>query len=123
MKWVDYNEGMENKRAEYQHQWYMKNREARLAANKKTRDAFYQWFRDFKKTLKCQKCGMTHPATLDFHHRDGATKEAEINRMVASKLSKQKIMDEIAKCDVLCANCHRILHYEMIYGPDQALAA
>jgi len=35
-----------------------------------------------------------------------------VSYMVRQKLSRQRILDEIAKCDILCANCHRKLHYE-----------
>lgn len=106
-------------RKEYQKQWHLKHRERRLEDTKKKRQELYQWFRDYKKTLVCERCGENHPATLDFHHKDRSIKEACINRMVASKLSKEKIMKEIEKCSVVCSNCHRIIHYEMRnYGPE-----
>ena len=37
-------------------------------------------------------------------------KEIEVS-MLVRKCSKQKLFDEINKCIVLCANCHRDLHY------------
>jgi hypothetical protein len=65
----------------------------------------------FKRTLKCAKCGFSHPAALDFHHIDPSEKEG-----IVSKFNKngqyKKAMKEIEKCIVLCSNCHRIHHYE-----------
>ena len=55
----------------------------------------------------CSKCGYNdHPAALDFNHRDPATKFKGPAEMSTYKGSR--IQAEIDKCDVLCANCHRI---------------
>ena len=45
---------------------------------------------------------------MDFDHRDG--KEAEISVLV-NALSVRRLVAEMAKCDVVCANCHRIRTY------------
>lgn len=62
----------------------------------------------FKK--KCARCPETHPWCLEFHHRDPKTKLFLPN--AAKKRSLGALLAEIAKCDVLCSNCHRKLHYE-----------
>lgn len=36
----------------------------------------------------------------------------DVGYMVRQKLSMERIMSEIAKCDIVCANCHRKLHYD-----------
>jgi hypothetical protein len=57
----------------------------------------------------CVKCGETDPACLDFHHRNGkADKLGDIATI--RRFGKERILAEIAKCDVLCTNCHRKLH-------------
>jgi len=71
---------------------------------------------DFKKTLQCVKCGFSHHAALDFHHEEPATKEGNVNRYVSNAQYK-KAYEEIKKCIVLCANCHRIHHYEKKKNP------
>ena len=58
---------------------------------------------------KCSECGFDHPAALDFHHIDPDTKEFAVSTM--KSLSLSRILEEIKKCEILCANCHRIKHY------------
>jgi len=62
------------------------------------------------KTQKCQQCGESHRACLVFHHRDPKVKELEVSNCI--NYSIRKIKEEAAKCDILCANCHRKLHYK-----------
>jgi hypothetical protein len=54
----------------------------------------------------CVDCGEDDLRVLDFDHRQGVVKRANIARMLAS-VSWKVIETEIAKCDVRCANCHR----------------
>lgn len=60
---------------------------------------------DYLKTHACITCGEDDPVVLEFDHIDPAEKEYTVSNMLT--LSKKKIMAEIAKCRVLCANCHR----------------
>lgn len=56
----------------------------------------------------CADCGYRDNAVaLDFDHLPGHVKEYRLATMAAG-LKKEKIDAEIAKCDVVCANCHRI---------------
>ena len=61
--------------------------------------------------MKCQKCGFSHPAALDFHHKNENEKEYDVSQLVRNG-NKDKILKEIEKCIILCSNCHRIHHYE-----------
>ncbi len=59
---------------------------------------------------KCTKCGLTHhPAVYDFHHLDPKTKEIGIGSMITYKISR--LEEELAKCILVCANCHREIHF------------
>ena len=66
--------------------------------------------------MKCQECGYDkYKAAIDFHHKDPSEKEFAIGnwtggRYAFNESNIQKVLDEINKCDVLCANCHRGLH-------------
>lgn len=66
-------------------------------------------FGELKKGLKCAICGEDRWWVLDFHHTDPSAKDREVSKMVQAP---KKIQAEISKCLVLCANCHRDLHYK-----------
>jgi heterodisulfide reductase subunit B len=85
---------------------YAKRREA-LAARKKE---LKQEWDEFKATLACTKCGFSHVAALDFHHENPEEKEHNVNDLISDGRFK-KAYEEIKKCIVLCANCHRIHHW------------
>lgn len=44
---------------------------------------------------------------MDFDHRDAATKQHTVTRMVG-RATMDAILAEVAKCDIVCANCHRL---------------
>lgn len=92
--------------------WYHNNKEKARIYAKRTRERRRKWFDGVLEKLECIKCGQNHPATLDFHHRDPKTKINNVSTMLGTKKSKKAILEEIEKCDVLCANCHRILHHD-----------
>jgi hypothetical protein len=73
-------------------------------------------FRAIIRTFKedgCVKCGETFLAALEFHHRDPAEKLFTVSRAFNDGRSIQEVLEEIAKCDVVCANCHRKEHYSV----------
>lgn len=67
-----------------------------------------EWFNNYKKELKCSNCGESDICCLDFHHINPNEKEKAISEMISCSIDK--IKEEINKCIVLCANCHRKLH-------------
>jgi len=91
---------------------YIKNKTLYLEKNNKRRQDWREWLGKLK--LKCIGCGEDHPACLDFHHKDKKEKDFTISSIPAKSFSeknKQLVLLEIQKCDVLCSNCHRKLHY------------
>ena len=57
--------------------------------------------------VPCADCRQRFaPYLLDFDHRDPRTKSFEITR-VAGRISLEKLLEEVAKCDIVCSNCHR----------------
>lgn len=77
----------------------VRNRE-RVLRNKQ-----YLW--DFLKTNPCNDCGESDPIVLEFDHINPEEKSYNLSELVRDAVSLAKIDDEIAKCIVLCANCHR----------------
>ena len=68
---------------------------------------------EYKKTLSCNRCGFSDHRALHFHRRDPEDKSYSIGRMNRGHSFPTKLK-EIAKCDVLCANCHAIEHYSPV---------
>ena len=73
----------------------------------KRRAAARQFVQSFLKEHPCA-CGETRFPTLQFDHLDPTQKSYSISNMVGKGLSPEAIALEIAKCQVLCANCHSI---------------
>jgi hypothetical protein len=55
---------------------------------------------------QCKNCGNPDPEVLEFDHRDPSEKNFNVSEMIGVN-SWKKILEEIAKCDILCANCHK----------------
>ena len=62
---------------------------------------------EYFKTHPCINCNEHNPIVLDFDHRDEKEKKYGISKMIYD-YNWETILEEINKCDVLCANCHRI---------------
>lgn len=99
------------KAKEFNKSWYKKNKLLRRKQLDNKKLEVKNWLREYKTSLRCVICGENHPACLDFHHRDPKNKTREVSVMSEWGYSVKRILEEISKCDVLCANCHRKLHY------------
>ena len=62
----------------------------------------------YKRRYGCSDCGIKNPIVLDFHHLRDKIKAVAI---LARSHAFSKVKDEIRKCILLCANCHRIHHH------------
>lgn len=98
--------------AEYSRRHYEKNK-AKVkkkvrAWNKAQAEKHKKLIRELKETTPCADCGEVYPYfVMDFHHI--AEKTFDVSRSVCGgKVSTNKLLTELDKCVVLCANCHRI---------------
>ena len=98
-------------RKEYIRAHYQKNRGKYVGGNKDRRQRNREFVRDQKESGECLRCGEKRWYVLDYHHVDG--KEESIQVIAHRGHSIKKIKEEIEKCVLLCANCHREVHYEM----------
>ena len=70
------------------------------------REAIEKYFGGFK----CQRCGFEgHPSQFDCHHIDPSTKTANVSKL---RSQPKKLYQEMQKCELLCANCHRLTYNE-----------
>jgi 5-methylcytosine-specific restriction endonuclease McrA len=79
-----------------------------------TERRYFQGAETYKASGQCNRCGSSENLVWD--HIDPATKELDVMSMVAKKFSHERIMREIAKCQVLCSGCNtRKYHREDRY--------
>jgi hypothetical protein len=109
-------------RRAYQRDWYTRNIErqrakerAWRAANPEKASAYHRNRVELIagiKAVPCMDCGVQHPPyVMQFDHRDPSTKSFTIGENV-SRFSLDVVLAEIAKCDVVCANCHAERTYQ-----------
>jgi len=67
----------------------------------------HKYLRDLKEKTPCVDCKINYPYyVMDFDHVRGK-KHANVMELVTT-LSKKKIDEELAKCEIVCSNCHRV---------------
>lgn len=109
---IDMNK--DQKRA-YAKQRYHNQPEIEIARIAYRKEILKLWLKQYKSTLQCE-CGESHPACIDFHHIDPDTKAiSAISAAIYRGWSIARIQTELAKCKVLCANCHKIIHSNDIH--------
>lgn len=90
---------------EYYRAWYQKNKEKRIAINAAYRRRIRERIAKIKVERGCVDCGYnaSHHA-LDFDH----LRDKEFSLGAAQSVSWERVVKEIEKCEVVCANCHRV---------------
>jgi hypothetical protein len=107
---------------EYNKGWYRRHKKRLLEKRRQRNEKLRQWLRQYKSKLVCMECGESHPACLQFHHRDRVGKSFNIGSIIGrTDISLQRILKEIDKCDVLCGNCHAIYHWKETHDFDDWL--
>jgi hypothetical protein len=62
---------------------------------------------DQLREVPCADCRQRfRPCAMDFDHRDARVKARGVTRLVG-RAGTTRILEEVAKCDIVCANCHR----------------
>lgn len=115
--WKDKKSAKRNTRcrqciAEYFAQHYQKNKFTYISRAKKTNLVYrarnQEKLYDFLRDKSCIDCGFSDVRALDFDHKNPNDKKTDVSAMVRSAFSWDTIMEEINKCEIRCANCHRI---------------
>ena len=82
-------------------------------AKKLLRGKYQKLLADYKEKHGCFKCGTKDHRILEFHHT--ADKGFTIGYASHNHLGIEQVKNELKKCKVICANCHRILHYKQAW--------
>lgn len=105
-----YAKNNRKKKNEYSRAYYAANKEAARAYQIQKMEKRYDKFYDaVYKGKCCERCGFDDVRALELHHKDPENKSFTIGREVRS-IAWDKLMEEVAKCEIVCANCHKIEH-------------
>lgn len=124
--------------AKYQREWRGRNREKqkdsqrkwaaknpakhREGENRRSRQRA-QRRRELLNKLKARPCmdcgGVFPPCCMDFDHRDRSTKIDIVSKVVSFPGGFDALLAEIDKCDLVCANCHRIRTFERNHNKER----
>lgn len=97
---------------------YAKNPEAINKRNKDMRIKLMKLVNEFRMEHPCICCKESEISCLDFHHVDSSLKESTVSELIGCK-SEKRLLEEMKKCVILCANCHRKFHAGKIILPIQ----
>lgn len=106
-----YRDLFPDKASETKRNWVKANRERAnehwQRGKRKRRRLYRSWLNEFKMERGCADCGCAeHPAALDFDHLPGNAKAFGL--AAGADVSRAEVFRELGKCEVVCANCHRI---------------
>jgi hypothetical protein len=109
---VAWNKGADSgrdpqKQRDAKKRWYENHPDVYRERNRRRREDLMQKIREAK-GAPCADCGGSFPYyVMDFDHREDEIKLFNVSKGMLS-LGRAAVLAEIAKCDVICANCHRI---------------
>jgi hypothetical protein len=102
-----------------QRRYFEANRRSYREHQENLRRANRAWVDQLKESLPCADCGGFFPAcVMDFDHRED-DKVLGISAAVRS-WGRDRLLLEIKKCDLVCANCHRIRTRDRSLKTEQA---
>ena len=86
---------------------YHSNKQPYLDRTKAAKEENARYIQELKGNTPCMDCGVQYPYyVMQFDHREGEVKLYNVSRLSADGLSRKALDLEIAKCDIVCANCH-----------------
>lgn len=95
----------------YSRKHYEANKTAVKARSAVQRKSFQKQWEEFKSKQVCIKCGFSHPAAIDFHHVEYHPSNRKLHKLLGNR-SFKSALEGVQKCVPMCANCHRIHHFE-----------
>lgn len=93
---------------DHYHKYGSQYRQRAVERNRRLKNRLRHLMFQYLQMRVCEKCEISDPRVLEFDHIDPASKSFSIARAMNNTVSWEAILLEIKKCQVLCANCHRI---------------
>lgn len=101
---MTYLDSVKQKEAQKRH--YITNKDE-YACRRRQRDIYLRAkLSEYMVDKFCETCGENRRPTLQFDHLNRSDKFACISKMIQRRFTWDKILSEINKCRILCANCH-----------------
>jgi hypothetical protein len=97
---------------EYSRRWYLSNPSKTKATSARRKREQRERWEAYRSDKACAHCGFSHPAVIDFHHVIRQNKQSVNDLAVRRGNVSAAIREAEEKCIPLCANCHRILHWQ-----------
>lgn len=98
-------------RKKYHKEHYLKNKKTYKLKAKIYKSNIQNFVNRYKQFKKCKICEEKRFWVLEFHHRDKIEKSDNIGKFINDSNLKL-LKKEIRKCDVVCSNCHKDIHYK-----------
>jgi len=96
-------------RRAYDAAYHRRTRTRRIEQKKRHHALLTEWMREMKAGRPCAECGGLFPVVaMQWDHRPGEEKVGDVSDLIRKTHSKKRILVEIAKCDLVCANCHAV---------------
>ena len=107
-----------------QKEWYLKNKEEICRKARERKVELTEFVRNYKKRedVLCVDCGESRWQCIQFDHIDRKDKTDSISRMARRGMPAKRILEEISKCETVCANCHCIRHDGFQWKEDCTMA-
>ena len=100
---------------QYKREWNHRNRQQRQEYSAEYTQKKKEYLIELKGG-KCARCGIefdgTNSAIFDFHHSNPEEKEIQLNKAGLKRYGMERILRELKKCDLVCSNCHRLIHFK-----------
>lgn len=101
---------------EYTREHYQKNKEGYKERARERKRQLVAKVSEIKASTPCADCGIKYPSyVMDFDHLPQFEKVADVTALIRLGGWK-RVFDEIAKCEIVCANCHRVRTHERSRG-------
>jgi hypothetical protein len=97
----------------YNVSYYRRNRQNEIDRVVTRQRATLEFLRQLRR-VPCKDCGGTFlPHQMDFDHREPERKSFNVTSSRAMLMRRERLVEEIAKCDIICANCHAVRTYSL----------
>jgi hypothetical protein len=106
-------------RRSYDAEYHRETSALRVEQKRERHAEFVEWYFALKEGKPCTDCGQSfHPAAMQWDHVPGAPKLASVADL-CRKNNRRRVLEEIAKCELVCANCHAVRTFQRLRGVAQ----